>query len=365
MGGLSRTGPRVLVLGAVLIAAGLVTIRLSAENGKSVVEASAGDLAGISAFTAQPTIQPLTGPWVVAVQPGHWQVAELPDELYRLRTSTGAEYGSVREVDINRAVADALIERIRAKGWTPILVPATVPPELRADAFVALHADWGDRPDRRGWKLAPAWRASEASRKLAQSLSQSFGAEPGLVEDADGVTVNMRGYFAFNSRRFVHASSPYSPAVLIEMGFITNVADRKLLANRPDYYADIIMRGLDAYFATRPRSETDDLLPLTLPWVAAGPGGAIVHQRPSLDSASLWNLEAGQVLMPVDVSGDWYEVFVRRHYATGWVKKSDTVQTDDPHWPMPGESPAGGRAAAADGAPSVPSGAASSGVGGR
>ncbi len=353
--GFFRTGKWIFVLAVALVAAGIVAYRIVAEDSGGTAIASADlNLAGLD---AEPPIQPLTGPWVVAVQPGHWQVAELPDELYRLRNSTGAQWGNVREVDINRAVADALVSKIRESGWTPVLVPATVPPDLRADAFIALHADWGDTADRRGWKLAPAWRASSASRKLADALARSFGQEPNLLEDADGVTVNMRGYFAFNSRRFVHASSPYTPAVLIEMGFITSPIDRKLLTTRPDYYADIITRGLKAYFADRSRSETDDLRPLQLPWVAAGANGTTVRQRPSEYAAVLWKLDPGTFLMPVDESGDWYEVFVRRHYATGWIKKADTVPAEDPHWPMPGERRESVLQAAADAGPPADAGA--------
>jgi len=283
-------------------------------------------------------IQPLTGPWVVAVQPGHWEVAALPDELYRLRTSTGAQYGSVREVDINRSVAAALVPMIRARGWVPLLVPATVPPDIRADAFIALHADWGDQSDRRGWKLTPPWRASGASRKLAAAIAASFSAEPNLVHDVDGVSVNMRGYYAFNNRRFTHAASPYTPDVIIEMGFITNPADRKLLTTSPEFYAAIIMRGLEHYFASRTRTETKDLQPLELPWVAAGSSGAVVRQGPSADSPVRWRLDPGTAMMPVDESGNWYEVFVRHQFATGWISMDETVPAENPRWPMPGES---------------------------
>ncbi|WP_455382751.1 N-acetylmuramoyl-L-alanine amidase [Salinispira pacifica] len=350
---LFKNGKWVFVIAVTLVAAGIVSYQIVAQDGSGTEQAAVPDPA--QGLDAEPPIVPLTGPWVVAVQPGHWKVAELPDELYRLRNSTGAQWGSVREVDINKAVADALVAKIREAGWTPVLVPATVPPGLRADAFVAIHADWGDRADRRGWKLAPAWRASGASRQLAAALAASFGEESNMVEDVDGVTVNMRGYFAFNSRRFEHASSPYTPAVLIEMGFITNPVDRKLLTTQPGYYADIVMRGLQSYFRGRNRSETDDLRPQQFSWVSAAPGGAVVRRGPSADSPALWTLDAGTVLMPVDQSGEWYEVFVRRHFATGWIRKSDTVTAEDPHWPMPGERRDG--AAAADAGASGPAGA--------
>ncbi len=285
----------------------------------------------------QPTIQPLTGPWVVAVQPGHWDIKELPPELYRLRNNSGAEWGSVREANINKAVVDALIPMLEAKGWHAIEVPATVPPGLRVDAFVAVHADSTSDTSRRGWKLSPPWRSSEASRELARDLTASFEGEPNLVEDTDGVTVNMRGYFAFNNRRFYHAISPYTPAVIIELGFISNRTDRALLTADPKFWAGIIARGLGSYFENRDRTKISDLKPLEFSWMAAGPTGATVRISPNTGAEKRWSLDPGTTVMPVDVAGDWYEVFLRRQFSTGWVLKSDLIPAENPRWTMPGE----------------------------
>lgn len=282
-------------------------------------------------------VSPLHGPWIVAVQAGHWGIGELPSELRRLRGDTGAVYGSVREVDINRAVAEALVARVDALGWRGILVPATVPPALRADAFIAIHADSASDGSRRGWKLSPPWRASADSRALAAALRESFAAEPDLREDVDGVTVNMRGYYAFNPRRFDHTVSPYTPATIIELGFLSNAADRAFLTGPPDFWAAIILRGLEGYFASFDRENSAALRPLELPWVAVGAGGAIVRAAPSSEAEARWSLDPGTVVLPVDLSGAWYEVFVRRSFATGWVLRSAVVETQDPHWPMPGE----------------------------
>ncbi len=287
--------------------------------------------------SAQPPIQPLTGPWVVALQPGHWDISQLPPELERLRTNTGAEWGSIREVNINKAVVDALIPMLEAKGWRVMLVSATVPPGLRADAFVAIHADSSTDTTRRGWKLSPPWRSSTASRELAKDLAASFAQETNLVHDVDGVTVNMRGYFAFNNRRFYHALSPYTPATIIELGFLSNRMDRDVLTGDPKYWARIIARGLAAYFDGRNRSEVADLKPLELEWMAAASGGAAVRAAPNVDAEKRWTLSEGTAVMPVDVSGDWYEIFMRRPYATGWVPKSELVPAENPRWPMPGE----------------------------
>ncbi|HVP18020.1 MAG TPA: hypothetical protein VMU36_03430, partial [Spirochaetia bacterium] len=40
----------------------------------------------------------IVGPWRVGIQVGHWNIDQMPDELARLRTDTGARSGSVEEV---------------------------------------------------------------------------------------------------------------------------------------------------------------------------------------------------------------------------------------------------------------------------
>lgn len=325
---------------ALALAGGLTLLAVSIVAVEAVdlrrAAGTAGDPAAPVPAAAGPMIEPLTGPWVVAIQPGHWEVSDLPYELRKLRTSSGAQYGSVREVDVNLAVARALAAQVAAAGWKPILVPATVDPQLRADAFIALHADWGATPDRRGWKLSPPWRASGASKSLADALSAAFSAQPDLVHDTDGVTVNMRGYYAFNPRRFEHAASEYTPDVLIEMGFITNATDRSLLTDHPGLFANIVMAGLEKYFAGRSRTQTADLAPMQLPWSAAGPTGASVRRTPSGDSTIIASLDPGMTIMPVDEKDGWYEVFVRHLWGTGWVRVDELVPAQDPRWPYPG-----------------------------
>lgn len=151
---------------------------LAAEGGEFETPDTESEPSAILPPELQP-IEPLTGPFVVAIQAGHWDAAELPDELERLRTSTGASSHGVREVDVNLAVARALKALIEARGWQAILLPATIPPGLRADAFIAIHADWGASPSIRGWKVAPP-----GDRALRASLSRLHSrplSEPGMT----------------------------------------------------------------------------------------------------------------------------------------------------------------------------------------
>ncbi len=316
-----RLTARSAAIAAAAILASILISASPAEPGSSRDEPGLWGVAPIPP-ELQP-IEPLTGPFVVAVQAGHWEEAELPDELGRLRSSTGAESQGVREVDVNLAVARALVARIEARGWRAILLPATVPPGLRADAFVAIHADWGSNPSIEGWKVAAPWRPSPASLKLASSLDAAFGAQAGLTEDSSGVTIGMRGYYAFGFRRFVHAASPFTPSVIVELGFLTNPRERELLADRPDYWAGILDRGLAAFLAGFDRSRTADLRPMVLPRLAAGPLGAVVRDRPGPGGRYLWSLEAGADVIAVDERAGWYEIFSRERRASGWVRMSE------------------------------------------
>jgi hypothetical protein len=279
-------------------------------------------------------IEALSGPPIVAIQAGHWKAAELPDELAKLRGSGGAVYGSVREVDINRAVAGSLARMAEAKGWKAILLPSTIPPGLRADAFVAIHADWGDSPAVRGWKVAPPWRASPASRRLALAIADSFASEKGLVEDAEGITVGMRGYYAFSYRRFAHAASPFTPAVVLELGFITNSAERRSLETDPDYWAGLVARGLQAYLTSEDRSRSEDFRPRVYQWVAAAADSVYARKEASALAQRLWPLEPGRAMMPVDESGEWLELFLPGRRATGWVLKSELAPSPAPYRPF-------------------------------
>jgi N-acetylmuramoyl-L-alanine amidase/Bacterial SH3 domain len=273
---------------------------------------------------------PLEGPIVVAVQPGHWKIDELPAESRRRPRSIGAVHGTTREVDINLAVVDALVPMLEEENWRVIVVPATVPPGLRADVFLSIHADWGSDPDRRGWKLAPPWRPSIASREISEALKSSFRAEERLKEDEGGVTVGMRGYFGFSSHRYLHASSPYTPAVLIELGFVTNAGDRELMLSQPEYYAGIIHRGLEQHFYTRGRSGTASLVPLEFESMTAGEEGAVVRRNPDHSSSAIHRLDAGDFIRPVDTAGGWYEILLRNPFRTGWVWKDELVMRSAP-----------------------------------
>lgn len=320
--GARRTSANITLLLVIALAAGALTA------GAVIVGREAPVVADESPTPERDPIIPLEGPRVVALQPGHWKIDELPPEHDGRDRGIGAVYGAVRELDINLAVVDALVPMLEENGWTVIVVPATVPPGLRADVFVSVHADWASDPNRRGWKLAPPWRPSPAARDLAESLRGAFGARGELREDVGGITVGMRGYFGFASHRYTHASSPYTPAVLVELGFVTNASDRRRMLDRPDYYARIIAEGIERHLYTWSRTDTASLVPQTFETMVAGDAGADVYRTRDRSGPVLRRLEPGDRVRPVDELDGWYEVRFWRPRGIGWVSADAVVPWD-------------------------------------
>lgn len=318
--------------GASLIAAALAVLYVGVLGGCGIRAAEGA--AQASAMSEQPSpdvlrglpgyaLEALEGPLRIGIQPGHWKIHELPDELARLRTSTGAAFGDLREVDLNLAVSRLLVSKLAAAGYAAELVGAAVPAGYRADLFVSVHADRADKPDRQGWKLSPPWRPSPRSRELADAMKDSFRAS-GLTEDTGGITANMRGYFAFSWWRFSATLSPYTPAVLIEMGFMGNAADRARMRDNPALYADIILYGIQTYLKDHDRSDLDAFVPVIYPGRFAATSGAAARSAPSFGAAVLERYDGGRYLRPVDAAdGGWFEVFSRPLRRGVWVHESE------------------------------------------
>src|SRR5580765_9042800 len=70
--------------------------------------------------------------WHVGLQAGHWRANELPDELSRLRSSTGTAAAGYREYQVNLDIAQRTATLLRAGGMSVDILPSTVPPSYQA-----------------------------------------------------------------------------------------------------------------------------------------------------------------------------------------------------------------------------------------
>ncbi|NJN17607.1 MAG: SH3 domain-containing protein [Oscillochloris sp.] len=277
---------------------------------------------------ATPSPRPEGTPPRVGLQVGHWKSNELPEELARLRTSTGARWGDVTEADLNYDIAVRVQALLEAEGVVVDLLPATVPPAYDADAFVAIHADGSSGSAPRGWKLATPWRASRAAIALMEGIHSTYGQATGLPEDVGGVTVNMRGYYAFNYRRHEHAIARTTPGIIVEMGFMTNAADREVMFNQPDRVARGIADGILLYLRQRDPNDGAALLPPEFPSVRTGPNGAVMRTAPRDDAGVLRNLEPDERVFIIGREGDWYQIFARNTPgSSGWIRMDQVVES--------------------------------------
>ena len=192
------------------------------------------------------------GPKRVGLQAGHWLTEQVPAELRGLQH--GATGGGKMEWEVNLDVARRTKALLEAQGVAADILPTTVPIRYRAHLFVSIHAD-GDTTGRtRGFKIArPAFSSLPAvDDRLVGALYEAYGAATGLRRDDEHITPRMRYYYAFNARRFCHAVAPGVPQAIVEMGFLTNGADRQLLLGNPDVVARGIADGILRFLRDNP-----------------------------------------------------------------------------------------------------------------
>ncbi|MEO6458381.1 MAG: N-acetylmuramoyl-L-alanine amidase [Chloroflexia bacterium] len=187
------------------------------------------------------------GPRWVTLQVGHLRNQNLPNELRHLVPNTGAFAAGVSEVELNEAVAQETARFLIERGYNVDLLDATVPIGYTTDLLIAIHADGNIYSSVRGFKAVAPWNSVPASDDFVGFLYEEYGKATGLPTDAM-TSVAMANYYAFNPWRYRHAVTPNVPSALLEMGFVTNPEDRKVLTLEQDSIAWGITNAVDRYF---------------------------------------------------------------------------------------------------------------------
>ncbi len=168
--------------------------------------------------------------------------------------NAGAEGNGYREQDITYDIGVRLAALLRADGFETRLsrnTPDTIlgtsnASSLRtrvsdanswgADYFISLHTNASVITTATGSE-AYVFRLGTQADFLAQNILEQLNFATGLSN---------RGVFARPSLYVVRRTA--MPALLLEMGFITNPADADLMANNPTLFARGIANGFLAYF---------------------------------------------------------------------------------------------------------------------
>ena len=285
----------------------------------------------IPAAAATPTPRPAGATPRIGIQAGHWKSSEQPDELARLRTSSGAFAAGYKEADVNLNVAQRVVRLLESRGMVVDLLPATIPPGYDADAFVAIHADGSSSGNSRGFKIATPWRTSRAAQHLLDTVTHEYARATGMPWD-DAITFNMRGYYAFNNRRHTHAIASTTPAVIVEMGFLTSAADRAVIIGRADNVAIGIANGIIRYLNERDPRDGAALLPPSFKTQRPiDAGGVDVRAAPRDDAKVLKHVGADGRIFIFQERDGWYQGVVRGDFrVVGWVRRDQVASTDDP-----------------------------------
>jgi N-acetylmuramoyl-L-alanine amidase len=275
-----------------------------------------------------PTAAPSRQPVRVGIQAGHWLAGELPAELTHLQLSVGATAGGYNEAMINLDIARRLGLLLESAGIAVDLLPAVVPPGYTADAFVALHADGARQSSARGFKIGTAWAASRASQQLLAALTAEYGRATNLPRHG-AVTADMRGYYAFNYRRYEHTIARSTPAVIVEMGFLTNPDDRVLLTAHADLLAAGLANGIIRYLNERDPHDQGALRPPDFGVWRGAAAGLDVRAAPRDDAQLLLHIETDSPVIPFEEGDGWFRVIVAGAWdVVGWVRKDTLVRIE-------------------------------------
>jgi hypothetical protein len=266
------------------------------------------------------------GPLRVGLQIGHLDNDQVPEELSGLtRNGAGAVAAGYNERDTVAVIAELAAERLRAAGVEVDVLPATVPPGYEADAFVSVHADGNNNTSIRGFKIAgPRRDYSGRSAALVAALYDAYDESTGLPQDPS-ISRRMTAYYAFNWPRYEHAVHPFTPAAIVETGFLTNPIDRAFLLNQAERAATGIAEGVLAFLAADvppqapPLSLTAPTFPLTGTVECATVRAERRNREPQPCEAALRDEAGNQYLLiadpPIATSSLPYQATVWGDYA--------------------------------------------------
>jgi N-acetylmuramoyl-L-alanine amidase-like protein len=203
----------------------------------------------------------------VGIQVGHWMTDDVPKEYgTRIQLQTGTSWAGYTEVDTTMAIAERMASLLKAQGIAVDILPTTVPEGYLADVFIALHCDGDGVGELSGFKMAIGSRRTTFDAKLMQDIKDVYARATDLNWDQEHISRAMLGYYPFNWSRYQHAASPFTPATIIELGFLSNDDDRALLVDHPDVIASALVDGIFKFLDDNPRTKlfgTDLLIPQT------------------------------------------------------------------------------------------------------
>ena len=230
-----------------------------------IAPAKPGDPPG---YTRVPAPKVEGGARRIGIQVGHWMTDDVPPELRRLEVQTGTSWNGITETEVTLDIATRLAALLRSHGYIVDILPTTIPAGYLADTFVALHMDGDGTGENSGYKLAHGSRRGPFEQQLLDDIKDEYGTATELPYDGLRISAGMRGYYGFSWQRYRSATSPFTPSVIIELGFLSNDGDRELAVGHPGVLATGLANGIERFLSEVPSTELfgkDLLLPPSRP----------------------------------------------------------------------------------------------------
>jgi N-acetylmuramoyl-L-alanine amidase len=246
--------------GAWTIAAGFVLVAMLMGFGVIKPPSLADGMVGfellptpLPTFTPTPSPTPTPPPPDIAIIAGHWSKAD-PQGVTTIHDTGAICDDGLREVTINKAVADKVVALLQARGYRVDLLEEFDPrlkqdnPDYAPSVLLSIHTDSCvhglDYPLATGYKIAHAEPSNNPGEddRLVACLRRDYDAavKPyNLTFNENTITPDMTEYHAF--REIVTTT----PAAIIELGFMYN--DRAILLGHQDELARGLADGLEAF----------------------------------------------------------------------------------------------------------------------
>jgi N-acetylmuramoyl-L-alanine amidase len=265
------------------------------DHYRYVVDVAAGDAAAVKLAKAARPAAPLalrTG-FITAKAPPLSLRKTIVIDAGHGGHDPGAQGARITEKDVNLAAALALKARLERSGrykvvltrdadvYIPLADRVRIAQHAGADLFISLHSDSGPDPSLRGasvytlsdkasaraakfvrhddWLMKASLTGDTSVRDILFDLTQratrnrSAAFADDLVDHIDGRAPLLRR--SHRDAGFEVLLAPDVPAVLLEMGFITNPQDEAALSDpaRRAKLMDAVADSIDDYFAERTR----------------------------------------------------------------------------------------------------------------
>ncbi len=170
--------------------------------------------------------------------------------------NTGAEGNGFFEQDITYDIGTRLYDLLRANPEFEVRLSRPTPDSVLgtnnsssltarvrdanawgADVFISLHTNAAERESASGAEALIYSNSSTVARELAEDILEELTEATGL---RDRGVIERPGLYVLRRTNM--------PAVLVEMGFITNPRDAELMVYSPDLFARGIYRGILEYY---------------------------------------------------------------------------------------------------------------------